>query len=334
MKAARVFGLVIPERHGGAGVSTACFALVTEELARGWMSLAGAMGGHSVVARLITMSGTDEQKDTWLPRMATGQVRAAMARPSCRRLRPAGHPDQGHPAEGGYRLDGVKTWITNARAADMIAVLCKTDPEAVPGSRGNQHPAHREGAGLHRLPRPAQLGYKGVETCELVFDGLPVPGRCAARRAGGRRVRPEMDGLELGRIQVAARAVGVARAALEDCCGTRSSGDVRASRSGDIRRSATGCRHGHPVEAGTLLTTRAPRARHRAAQRPGGGDGETVRVRGLPAGHRRRDQGARGLTGIRPSSTSSATTASAADGGREGNQRHPAQRHHPQLVGR
>ena len=124
MKQLGVFGLVIPERYGGAGVSTACFALVTEELARGWMSLAGAMGGHSVVARLITMSGTDEQRDTWLPRMATGQVRAAMAL-----TEPAGGSDlqairtSATPAADGYRLDGVKTWITNARAAGVIAVL-------------------------------------------------------------------------------------------------------------------------------------------------------------------------------------------------------------------
>ena len=192
MKQLGVFGLVIPERYGGAGVSTACFALVTEELARGWMSLAGAMGGHSVVARMITMSGTDEQKDTWLPRMATGQVRAAMAL-----TEPAGGSDlqairtRATPAAGGYRLDGVKTWITNARAADMIAVLCKTDPDAVPGSRGISVLLADEGARLHRLPRPAQARLQGRRDLRARLRRLSVPGRCAARRAGGRRVRPD-----------------------------------------------------------------------------------------------------------------------------------------------
>ena len=108
MKRFGVYGLVIPQRYGGAGVSTACFALVTEELARGWMSLAGAMGGHSVVARLITRFGTEDQKDMWLPRMATGEVRAAMAL-----TEPAGGSDlqairtRAAAAPGGYRLEAV-----------------------------------------------------------------------------------------------------------------------------------------------------------------------------------------------------------------------------------
>ena len=137
MKRLGVFGLAVPQVYGGAGVSTRCYALVTEELARGWMSLAGAMGGHSVIARLITLFGTEAQKDGLLPRMATGEVRAAMAL-----TEPAGGSDlqaitTKAAADGrGYRLDGVKTWITNARRADVVAVLCKTDPGAVPASRG------------------------------------------------------------------------------------------------------------------------------------------------------------------------------------------------------
>src|SRR2546423_4097951 len=149
MKRLGVYGLVVPERYGGAGASTACFALVTEEPARGWMSLAGAMGGHSVVARLITRFGTDDQKETLLPRMATGEVRAAMAL-----TEPAGGSDlqairtRAAAAPGGYRLDGVKTWITNARAAGVTAVLCKTDPEAGPESPGISILLAGEGPGL------------------------------------------------------------------------------------------------------------------------------------------------------------------------------------------
>jgi alkylation response protein AidB-like acyl-CoA dehydrogenase len=217
MKQLGVFGLAIPQAYGGSGVSTACFALVTEELARGWMSLAGAMGGHSVVARVIALFGTDAQKDGWLPRMAAGQVRAAMAL-----TEPAGGSDlqairTRAAANGtGYRLDGVKTWITNARMADVVAVLCKTDASAVPASRGISILLAEKGPGFTVSRDLPKLGYKGVETCEIVFDGYECPREALLGAKEGEGFRQMMGGLELGRIQVAARAVGVARAALED----------------------------------------------------------------------------------------------------------------------
>ena len=217
MKQLGVFGLAVPLAYGGSGVSTPCFALVTEELARGWMSLAGAMGGHSVVARLITMFGTEAQKDRWLPRLATGQARAAMAL-----TEPAGGSDlqaigtRAAANGGGYRLDGVKTWITNARVADVVAVLCKTDVEAVPASRGISIVLAEKGPGFTVSRDLPKLGYKGVESCEIVFDGYECPGEALLGAAEGQGFRQMMGGLELGRIQVAARAVGVARAALED----------------------------------------------------------------------------------------------------------------------
>jgi alkylation response protein AidB-like acyl-CoA dehydrogenase len=217
MKQLGVFGLAIPQAYGGSGVSTACFALVTEELARGWMSLAGAMGGHSVVARVIALFGTDAQKDGWLPRMAAGQVRAAMAL-----TEPAGGSDlqairTRAAANGtGYRLDGVKTWITNARMADVVAVLCKTDASAVPASRGISILLAEKGPGFTVSRDLPKLGYKGVESCEIVFDGYECPREALVGAKEGEGFRQMMGGLELGRIQVAARAVGVARAALED----------------------------------------------------------------------------------------------------------------------
>jgi alkylation response protein AidB-like acyl-CoA dehydrogenase len=262
MKELGVYGLVIPERYGGAGVSTACFALVAEELARGWMSLAGAMGGHSVVARLITRFGTDEQKDTWLPRMATGQVRAAMAL-----TEPSGGSDlqaigtRATRDAGGYRLDGVKTWITNARAAGVTAVLCKTDPDAVPASRGISILLAGKGPGLTVSRDLAKLGYKGVETCELVFDGYQCAAGALLGGEEGAGFAQMMDGLELGRIQVAARAVGVARAALED--------SLRYAQQRETfgqpiwRHQAVGHRLADMatlVEAARLLTTRAAAA--------------------------------------------------------------------------
>ena len=262
MKQLGVYGLVIPEAYGGSQVSTACFALVTEELARGWMSLAGAMGGHSVVARLITRFGTAEQKDTWLPQMATGQVRAAMAL-----TEPAGGSDlqairtKATPAGDGHRLDGVKTWITNARAAGMTAVLCKTDPGAVPASRGISIMLAGPGPGFTVSRDLPKLGYKGVESCELVFDGYQCPPDALLGGTEGRGFAQMMDGLELGRIQVAARAVGVARAALED--------SLRYAQQRETfgqpiwRGQAVGHRLADmatQVEAARLLTTRAAAA--------------------------------------------------------------------------
>jgi alkylation response protein AidB-like acyl-CoA dehydrogenase len=217
MKQLGVFGLAIPQEYGGSGVSTPCFALVTEELARGWMSLAGAMGGHSVVARLITLFGTEAQKDGWLPRLATGQARAAMAL-----TEPAGGSDlqairtRATADRAGYRLDGVKTWITNARAADVVVVLCKTDASAVPASRGISILLAQKGPGFTVSRDLPKLGYKGVESCEIVFDGYECPREALLGAAEGQGFSQMMGGLELGRIQVAARAVGVARAALED----------------------------------------------------------------------------------------------------------------------
>src|SRR5262249_28542394 len=137
MKQLGIFGLAIPEPWGEARVSTSCYALVTEELARGWMSLAGAMGGHTVVAKLIGRYGTQEQKDGYLPRMATGQLRATMAL-----TEPGGGSDlqamRTVARRDGreYVINGSKTWITNARRSGLTALLCKTDPSARPAHAG------------------------------------------------------------------------------------------------------------------------------------------------------------------------------------------------------
>jgi alkylation response protein AidB-like acyl-CoA dehydrogenase len=216
MKAMGVFGLAVPGRWSESAVSTPCFALVTEELARGWMSLAGAMGGHSVVARLLARYGTPEQQERWLPRMATGEIRAAMAL-----TEPSGGSDlqdiHTRAVRDGadYVVDGSKTWITNARHAGLIATLVKTDPEAQPRHAGISillvEPAQVQ---ISRdLPK---LGYRGVESCELSFAGSRVPASALLGGEEGRGFAQFMAGLELGRVQVAARAVGVAQAALDD----------------------------------------------------------------------------------------------------------------------
>ncbi|HET6392983.1 MAG TPA: acyl-CoA dehydrogenase family protein [Blastococcus sp.] len=216
MKEMGVFGLAVPGRWSESAVSVRCFALVTAELARGWMSLAGAMGGHSVVATLLARYGTSEQQERWLPLMATGEVRATMAL-----TEPSGGSDlqdiRTRAVRDGdsYVVDGSKTWITNARHAGLIATLVKTDPQASPRHAGisillvepGQVDVSRD------LPK---LGYRGVESCELSFAGSRVPAGSLLGGEEGHGFAQFMSGLELGRVQVAARAVGVGQAALDD----------------------------------------------------------------------------------------------------------------------
>jgi alkylation response protein AidB-like acyl-CoA dehydrogenase len=217
MKAMGIFGLAIPELYGGAPVSAPCYAEVTAELARGWMSLAGAMGGHTVVATMLLAFGTEEQKQRYLPRMATGEVRAAMAL-----TEPGGGSDlqamttTARRDGDGYRISGTKTWITNARRAGLIALLCKTDPAARPRHTGISVLLVEHGDGLIISRDLPKLGYKGVESCELSFADYLAPADAVLGGQPGRGFAQMMKGLEIGRIQVASRAVGVAQAAFDD----------------------------------------------------------------------------------------------------------------------
>jgi isovaleryl-CoA dehydrogenase len=217
MKRMGIYGLAIPEPWGEAKVSTPCYALVTEELSRGWMSLAGAMGGHTVVAKLILDYGTDEQRDAYLPRMATGKLRATMAL-----TEPAGGSDlqamrtSARRDGNDYIVNGSKTWISNARRAGLVALLCKTDPDARPRHAGISILLVEKGPGFSVSRDLPKLGYKGVESCELTFDDFRVPTSALLGTREGQGFQQMMRGLEIGRIQVASRALGVGRAALED----------------------------------------------------------------------------------------------------------------------
>jgi alkylation response protein AidB-like acyl-CoA dehydrogenase len=218
MKRIGIYGLAIPEEFGGTPVSMPCYVLVTQELARGWMSLAGAMGGHTVVAKLLTLFGTAEQKRQYLPLMATGELRATMAL-----TEPGGGSDLQNMAttalpDGAEHLviNGSKTWISNARRSGLIALLCKTDPAARPRHKGISVLLVEHGRGLTVSRDLPKLGYKGVETCELSFDGYRVPASAILGGEAGKGFSQMMKGLETGRIQVASRALGVATAALED----------------------------------------------------------------------------------------------------------------------
>jgi alkylation response protein AidB-like acyl-CoA dehydrogenase len=217
MKELGIFGLAIPEPWGEAPVSMPCYALLTAELARGWMSLAGAMGGHTVVAKLLVAFGTAEQRDRYLPSMATGQLRATMAL-----TEPGGGSDLqamttvARPDGDGYRVNGAKTWISNARRSGLIALLCKTDPAARPAHKGMSILLIEPGPGFTVSKDLPKLGYKGVESCELIFDDMPVPSDAVLGGIEGQGFSQMMTGLQTGRIQVAARALGVGWAAFED----------------------------------------------------------------------------------------------------------------------
>ena len=217
MKEMGIYGLAIPEPYGFAAVSMPCYVQVTEELARGWMSLAGAMGGHTVVAKLILQFGTVEQKQKYLPRMATGELRATMAL-----TEPGGGSDlqamRTHAVrdDDGYVINGSKTWISNARKAGLVALLCKTDPTAEPAHRGVSILLVEKVPGFAVSKDLPKLGYKGVESCELNFTDARVPADALLGGVEGKGFAQMMKGLEVGRLQVAARATGVARAAFDD----------------------------------------------------------------------------------------------------------------------
>lgn len=217
MKQIGIYGLAIPEEYGGSPVSMPCYAQVTQELSRGWMSLAGAMGGHTVVAKLISLFGTEEQKVKYLPRMATGEIRATMAL-----TEPGGGSDlqaiTTNAKSDGTDLvvNGAKTWITNARRSGVIALLCKTDPSASPRHAGISIVLVEHGEGLTVSRDLPKLGYKGVESCELSFDNYRISESAILGGTPGKGFGQMMKGLETGRIQVACRALGVATAALED----------------------------------------------------------------------------------------------------------------------
>lgn len=217
MKEMGIYGLAVPEEYDGLPISMPAYVQVTEELARGWMSLSGAMGGHTVVAKLLTMYGTEEQKSKYLPLMATGELRATMAL-----TEPSGGSDLQAistiaRADGDdLVINGSKTWISNARRSGLIALLAKTDPNAEPRHSGMSIILVEPGAGLNISRDLPKLGYKGVESCEISFDDYRIPASQILGGEPGKGFAQFMKGLEVGRIQVAARSLGVAAAALED----------------------------------------------------------------------------------------------------------------------
>jgi alkylation response protein AidB-like acyl-CoA dehydrogenase len=217
MKHIGVFGLTVPEEYGGSPVSTRCFVSVTEELARGWMSLAGSVGGHTVACKLLAEFGSEEQKERYLPPMASGELRATIALSESSGGSDLQAMQTTALADGdGYILNGAKMWITNSRRSGLLLVLCKTYPQARPAHTGMSVMLVEQGPGVIVSPNISKLGYRGVETCEVVFDGCHLDKSALLGAEEGQGFSQMMRGLEIGRIQVAGRALGVGQAALDD----------------------------------------------------------------------------------------------------------------------
>ncbi len=218
MKEMGLFGLNIPEKYGGAEVDNTTFAMVFEEISRGWLGLAGVIGSNSVMCDVLVRFGTEEQKSRFLPRMAAGEKRGGIcltepnAGTDLQSIRTTAIRDGAV-----YRIHGSKMWITNARHGNTFLLLAKTDPTAEPAHRGMSAFVIEKGApGLTVSRDIDKLGYKGVETCELHFDGFPVPAENLIGGIEGQGFKHVMTGLEAERLNVAARGLGIARAAFEE----------------------------------------------------------------------------------------------------------------------
>ena len=224
MKELGLFGTTIPEEHGGLGLDLTTYALIVEELSRGWISLSGVLNTHFIASFMLATFGTDEQKDRYLPRMARGEIRSAfsMTEPHAGsdvqaiRTRAVRDGDD-------YVVSGQKMWVTNGLRAGMVMLLAVTDPDAEPRHRGmtafivEKEPEVAEQPGLTIPPPLKKLGYKGVESTELVFDGFRLPASqvLGGEEQVGQGFKQFMAGIELGRVNIAARGLGIATAAFQ-----------------------------------------------------------------------------------------------------------------------
>ncbi|MGZ4277361.1 MAG: acyl-CoA dehydrogenase family protein [Solirubrobacteraceae bacterium] len=230
MKELGLFGITIPEEYGGLGLDLTTYTMVVQELSRGWISISGIINTHFIGTYLLMKFGTEEQKQKYLPRMATGEIRAAFS---------LSEPELGSDVQaiktaakklddGAWEINGQKMWVTNGPRSSIVFVLVKTDPQAEPRHRGmtcfiaEKEPGVGENTGAYKgfnvPPQLKKMGYKGVESTELVFDGYRCPAEniLGGEEAGlNKGFSQMMDALEVGRVNVAARGVGIAQRALE-----------------------------------------------------------------------------------------------------------------------
>ncbi len=337
-----IFGFTVPEEYGGLGLDLTTYALAVSELSRGWMSISGIINTHFIVVNMLMRDGTDEQKQRFLPRMATGEIRGAfsMTEPECgsdvQAIRSSAVRDGDD-----YIVNGQKMWVTNGLRSGVVALLVKTDTEIKPAHKGmscllvEKTPGVSQEGGLTIPPQLEKLGYKGVETTELVFSDHRVPATDLLGGEEGAGFAQMMSGVEVGRVNVAARGVGVAQRAFEIAIRyaqeRHAFGKEIAKHQGiqfKLAEMAT------KIEAARLLDAlgRSQEGRRRALRRRGR-DGQAVRLRDLPRGGRGRvshPRRLRLLQGVRDRAAVS-RRAHAAD--RRGHVRDPKADHRPRAAG-
>ena len=327
MKAMGLFGMLVPQEYGGIAIDAVSYSLVFEEIARAWMGVAGILGTHSLATLMLTRYGTPEQRRRWLPDLATGERRSgiALTEPQAgsdlQGITTAARRDGDH-----YIVNGAKTWITNARHADPLPVLVKTDPAAQPRHRGmsvlmieQETPGFTVGKDLDKL------GYKGPESSEVFLSDCRVPVANLLGGVEGHGLQQALAALEFGRVNIAGRAVGVAQASLD-----------RALAYARDRRA-----FGRPIAEFQAVQLNGHRDPGRApldqvgCRRPGFGaprrprdrDGQAVCVRGLHQGIARSDADPRRLRLLDRVRGRAVLPRCAADGDRRGHQRHPPHSH-------
>ncbi|MCY4260359.1 MAG: acyl-CoA dehydrogenase family protein [Rhodobacteraceae bacterium] len=217
MKGLGLFGATIPEAYGGLGLSATSYARIVERISTVWMSLSGIINSHLIMAACVSRMGSEAQKADYLPRFATGELRGGLA---------LTEPDAGTDLQAirtlavrrgdHYVINGTKTWISNGIEGSCFALLVKTDPEADPRHRGMSMFIAEKGDGFTVSRKLEKLGYKGIDTAELVFTDYIVPADRLIGLKEGRGMQTALGGLELGRVNIAARGCGVAAAALND----------------------------------------------------------------------------------------------------------------------
>ena len=217
MKTLGLFGCTIATEYGGLGLSTVTYARIIERISAVWMSISGIMNSHLIMASAVQRHGTEAQKRAFLPRFASGELRGGVgltepdAGTDLQAIRTTAVRDGDH-----YVVNGPKTWITNSMYGGCLALLVKTDPTAQPRHKGMSLFIAEKGPGFIVNRKLKKLGYRGIDTCELTFENYRVPADCLIGGVEGKGLQQVLSGLELGRINVAARGVGVARAALQD----------------------------------------------------------------------------------------------------------------------
>jgi alkylation response protein AidB-like acyl-CoA dehydrogenase len=218
MKELGLFGAIIPEGYGGLGLDVSAYARIIEDISRGWMSIAGIINSHLILTYNIYLSGTQEQRDRFLPALCSGERRGGLsisephAGSDVQAIRTEARRDGDY-----YVVNGHKKWISNGIHGNTFLVATKTDPKSEPAHKGiSAFVVDKDGPGFDAFHRPEKLGYRGIDSAEFVFKNFRVPAENLLGDTEGKGFQHIMKGLELGRINVAARGLGVARAAFED----------------------------------------------------------------------------------------------------------------------